>query len=142
MYQKVYAVGFALFLLLFAAPAAYAQDAPPHGTGEPVEEKSASRTLFAPLDPRLVPGDGWSSPAAEISLARAPLLSKHLVTGGAIGAVAGALLGLAVVSFADCSSSTCNQERVVGVLGTTAAGAGVGALGGALVYLVRSAAAK
>ena len=142
MHRNVRALCLASLLLLFAVPAGHAQGVLPHGIGESVEEEPASRALFALLDPRLFPRDNGLGSAAEISLARPPSLSTHLVTGAAIGAVAGALLGLAVVSFADCGGPTCNQERVVGVLATTAAGAGVGALGSALVYLVRSAVAK
>jgi hypothetical protein len=64
-------------------------------------------------------------------------LSRHLLVGSSIGAVAGAAFGLWVISMADCGGSNCTQQRVLGVAGLAAGGAAIGALGGGLVYLVR-----
>ncbi len=53
--------------------------------------------------------------------------------GAGIGGVLGASFGLAVVSFADCAGRNCACERIVGVLGHAAGGAGGGV---ALAFLL------
>ena len=59
---------------------------------------------------------------------------RRVATIGAIvGSIAGALFGLAVVSFADCAGSNCSAERVVGVAGHAAGGAASGLLLGLLL---------
>lgn len=50
-----------------------------------------------------------------------------------VGAAAGALFGFAVVMFADCARPDCTYERVLGVAGHGAAGAGVGGIAGLVV---------
>jgi hypothetical protein len=53
--------------------------------------------------------------------------------GAGVGGALGASFGLAVVSFADCAGPNCAYERIIGVLGHTAGGAGAG---GALGFLL------
>ena len=66
-----------------------------------------------------------------------PSLSRHLLIGSGIGAVAGTVFALAVASLADCGGPHCLGERVIGVAGHAAAGAVVGAVVGSVTYLVR-----
>ena len=68
--------------------------------------------------------------------AAVPVLSRHLLFGGGLGAAAGAAFGVAVIGLADCGGD-CASERVVGVAGHALAGAVTGALIGGLVYLLR-----
>lgn len=83
----------------------------------------------------------WSARGAmdieRISAIRTPSLSRHVRIGGGIGAVAGAALGLWVISIADCGGSNCTTQRVVGVAGNALGGAAIGALIGGAVYLIR-----
>ena len=73
---------------------------------------------------------------------RAAAWRRALLLGAAIGAAAGALFALAVVSLADCAGPRCGYERVVGVLGHAAAGGAAGLLVGALLRLGADAFAR
>jgi hypothetical protein len=48
--------------------------------------------------------------------------------GPGVGGALGASFGLAVVSFADCARPSCACERIIGVLGHAAGGAGAGSV--------------
>lgn len=64
-------------------------------------------------------------------------LGRSARTGAWIGAAAGTVFALWVISIADCSGGHCTGERVIGVALNAAGGAVIGAGIGALVHLVR-----
>jgi hypothetical protein len=63
-------------------------------------------------------------------------IRKAAGLGAGIGGALGASFGLAVVSFADCARPNCAYERIVGVLGHTAGGAGGGGALGLLLLAI------
>ena len=80
----------------------------------------------------------WGARELErVRTGAAPSLSRHLGVGAGIGAVAGAVFGLWVISIADCGGPNCTTERVVGVAGNALGGAAIGALVGGVLYLIR-----
>lgn len=129
-------------LLLVLGSAGHAQEPVAPTAGVKSHGAWAVHSLAAPPDARLEAPARLPYLAAEPGSVSAPSLSGHVSVGAAAGAVAGALFGLAVISIADCGGPGCNQERILGLIGTTAAGAAVGALGGVLVYAVRAAAGR
>jgi hypothetical protein len=54
-----------------------------------------------------------------------------------MGGALGTLFGLAVVSFADCAGPNCGYDRIIGVLGHAAGGAGGGVALGLLLLAAR-----
>lgn len=87
-----------------------------------------------------IPPTGSFAAAAMMERSRqraAGSLSRHVVLGAGIGALAGAALGLWVISIADCGGPGCTAERVLGVAGNALGGAAIGALIGAVVHRIR-----
>ena len=130
-----------LVLALLAAPAAaLAQDA---GSTVVQDRPLAEKAALSSTPSFAQGGDPAALAAPRLfhdTNARAdmtPSLSRHLLIGSGIGAAAGTLFALAVVSIADCNGPNCPEERVVGVAGHALAGAAVGALAGGVTWLVR-----